>query len=151
MGRIAWTLLVATTFAGMAAVFGYQLQRLLNPNQPLPDLLPLFVISPAVGAFVASGITWWCGMMRRSDSGALRGAAMGALSVVVSYVLFALATSLLMTGIVTLPWLLLLAPAATGWVTLPLGVVWGALLGLAQRWLWRPTSFSESPAPSVIT
>jgi hypothetical protein len=145
IGRIAWTLLVATTFAGLAAAFGYQLQRLLNPNRPVHELLPLFVIAPAAGAFVATGATWWWGMMLRTGGGVLRGAAMGALSVVASYLLFAVAVSLLMTGVVTLPWLLLLAPVATGWLTLPLGAVVGALLGLVQRRVWRPM-----PEPSPL-
>jgi hypothetical protein len=142
-GRIVWTVFVAAVFAGAASAFGYKLQGLLNPNRPLEEMAPFFVIAPAGAVFVATAAVWWWGMMRYRGAGVLRGVSMGALSVVASYIVFAVGVSLLLFGIQTLPWLLLLAPVATGWLTLPLGAALGALLGLAQRWLWKPVTESD--------
>jgi hypothetical protein len=142
-GRIVWTVFVAAAFAGAAAAFGYQLQGLLNPDRPLEEMAPFFVIAPAGAVFVATAAVWWCGMMRFRGAGVLRGVSMGALSVVASYIVFAVGVSLFLFGIQTLPWLLLLAPVATGWLTLPLGAALGALLGLAQGRLWKPVGEAE--------
>ena len=143
-GRIIWTVFVAAAFAGIAAVFGFQLQGLLNPDRPLEEMAPFFIIAPAGAVFAATAIVWWCGMMRDQAAGVLRGVSMGALSVVASYVLFAVGVSLFLAGIQSLPWLLVLAPVATGWLTLPLGAALGALLGLAQRRLWKPVALAEA-------
>jgi hypothetical protein len=146
IGRVLIATVVGLAFGSVAAVFGHYLAALLNPTQPPEQLRSFFVVTPAASAALAAAITWWFVVIRPGKPGWLRGAIAGALGVASSYVLFAVLASAFLFGIQFFPWLLILPPLATGWLTLPAGAALGAVLGPLQRWVWSPATVAPAPA-----
>ena len=146
IGRVMLAAAVGLAFGGVAGGFGHYLGGLLNPTRPPEELRSFFVTTPAISAGLAAGIAWWWIVIRPREPGVLRGLLAGSVGIVGSYPVFAVLASVFLYGIPLFPWLLFLPPLATGWITLPIGAVLGAVLGGVQRWLWPAQPSAERTA-----
>ena len=144
-GKVIGILLATLTFAAVAGACGYFMQSVLNRDQSQPQntLTPMFVVTPIVAAALVAVPVWWLIVIWRGRPGLVCGAGAGAVCALISYPVYALLVMALSEDAFQFLWpMLVIPPIATGWITLPMGMGVGAVLGRVQRWLLAPPKAS---------